>query len=42
LVPLMAWARIVEKRHTLKETIVGGAMGVIFSFIAIYIVQFIR
>ncbi len=42
LIPLMAWARIVEKRHTLRETIVGGVMGVIFSFIAIYIVQFIR
>ncbi len=42
LIPLMAWARIVEKRHTLQETIVGGVMGVLFSFIAIFIVQFIR
>jgi membrane-associated phospholipid phosphatase len=42
LIPLMAWARIKEKRHTLRETIVGGIMGTVFSFIAIYIVQFIR
>lgn len=38
-VPLVAWARIVEKRHTLKETIVGAVCGITLTVIAIFIVQ---
>jgi hypothetical protein len=31
LIPLVAWARITIKRHTLSETIVGGILGVLLS-----------
>lgn len=41
LIPLVAWARIVEKRHTLPETIVGGVCGIGLTVIAIIVVQFI-
>lgn len=41
LIPLIAWARIIEKRHTLKETAVGALCGITLSLLAIYIVQFI-
>lgn len=37
LVPLNAWARIKEKKHTLNETIVGGLFGSFATIIAIYI-----
>lgn len=39
LIPLIAWARIVERRHTLKETIVGAVCGILLSVLALYIVQ---
>ena len=39
LIPLIAWARIVERRHTLKETIVGAISGILLSVLALYIVQ---
>lgn len=39
LIPLVAWARIVEKRHTLNETIVGAVCGMVLTVIAIFIVQ---
>jgi membrane-associated phospholipid phosphatase len=41
LIPLIAWARITEKRHTLKETVVGALCGIVLSLTAIYIVQFL-
>lgn len=31
LIPLVAWARVRTKRHTLQETIVGGALGILLS-----------
>lgn len=42
LIPLVAWARIVEKRHTLQETIVGALSGIVLSLLAIFIVQLIK
>jgi membrane-associated phospholipid phosphatase len=31
LIPLVAWARVKTKRHTISETIVGGALGILLS-----------
>jgi len=31
LIPLVAWARVKTKRHTVPETIVGGALGILLS-----------
>ncbi len=31
LIPLVAWARLRIKRHTLPETVVGGLLGVLLS-----------
>ncbi|MDO8269612.1 MAG: hypothetical protein Q7T54_03015 [Candidatus Levybacteria bacterium] len=42
LIPLVAWARIVKKRHTPQETIVGAVCGILLTVIAVNIVQFIR
>lgn len=41
LIPLEAWARIYEKRHTLQETIVGAVSGIVLSVFAIFIVQLV-
>lgn len=41
LIPLVAWARIVQKRHTIKETIVGAICGIVLTITAINIVQFV-
>jgi membrane-associated phospholipid phosphatase len=41
LIPLIAWARITEKRHTLKETIVGAICGIGFTLLAIIVIQFL-
>jgi hypothetical protein len=40
-IPLIAWARVHEKRHTIKEAIVGAACGIVFSMAAILVVQLI-
>lgn len=40
-IPVMAWARIIEKRHTLKETIVGFIMGTLLAIVGIVIVQYL-
>lgn len=40
LVPLVAWARIYNRRHTLKETIVGAICGCLLTLSAIIVVQF--
>lgn len=42
LIPLVAWARIIEKRHTLKETIVGAICGVGFTLVALNVVQLLK
>lgn len=31
VIPLVAWARVRINRHTLQETIVGGALGILLS-----------
>lgn len=31
LIPLVAWARLKIKRHTLPETVVGGLLGILLS-----------
>ncbi len=41
LVPIVAIARIVEKRHTVKEVIAGGLSGFGLTMLGIYVVQFI-
>ncbi len=41
LVPLIAWARIIQKRHTLSETIVGAFLGITLTVVSIYIVQLV-
>lgn len=41
LVPLITWARIIEKRHTLRETVVGVFCGAGLTLIAIFVVQFL-
>lgn len=41
LIPFIAWARIIEKRHTLKETVVGAFCGMTLSLAAVYIVKFL-
>lgn len=39
LIPLVAWARIIEKKHTLPETVVGGIIGGILTIGVYFIVQ---
>ena len=41
LIPIMAWARIAEKRHTLKETVVGFILGLLLALVGIFIVQYL-
>jgi hypothetical protein len=36
LIPLVAWARVTIKRHTLQETIIGGILGILLS-LCIYV-----
>lgn len=33
LIPMVAWARLRIKRHTLSETIVGGTFGILLSLV---------
>ena len=40
-IPLVAWARVLEKRHTVKETIAGGIAGSTLSIIGIFVVEYI-
>ncbi len=42
LIPLVAWARVIEKKHTPKETIVGAICGVGLTVAAITIVQLVQ
>lgn len=41
LVPLSAYARVVVKRHTISEVIVGAFFGVFLTLVGIYIVKLI-
>lgn len=41
LIPLVGWARVVLKRHTVKEVVVGAGCGIILSILGIVIVQLI-
>lgn len=40
LVPIMAWARIKERRHTYKETIVGFVLGLLLALVGVFGVQY--
>jgi len=40
-IPVMAWARVIEKRHTVRETVVGALMGSVLAFIGIIVVQYL-
>jgi len=40
LIPLVIWSRVKTHKHTLSETIVGGAYGAVFAIIGVFIVQF--
>lgn len=40
LIPIMAWARIIERRHTLRETVVGFLLGLFLALIGIIGVQY--
>jgi len=40
LIPIMIWARIKEKRHTFKETIVGLFLGLMLAIAGIFSVQY--
>ncbi len=39
LIPISAWARIKQKRHTPTETIVGAICGVTLTILGIFVVQ---
>ena len=39
LIPLVAWARIKEKRHTLSEAVVGGMLGILLSLIVYIVIE---
>ena len=41
LIPIMAWARVREKRHTLRETIVGFFLGFLLALFGIFSVQYL-
>ena len=41
LIPLIAWSRVKINRHTPKEALVGGILGIIFTII-IYIMMEVR
>lgn len=36
---LVAWARLVQKRHTMKEIIAGAMIGLVIGIISLYIIQ---
>lgn len=42
LIPLVAWARVIEKKHTPRETVVGACCGIILTILSICVVQFIK
>ncbi|MGH9857104.1 MAG: hypothetical protein ACRD4B_04595 [Acidobacteriota bacterium] len=40
-IPLVAWARLKVNRHTLQETIVGAALGILLSLGLYFVIKFI-
>lgn len=40
-IPLVAWARVLEKKHTPKETIAGFLSGSILAIVGIFVVQYL-
>ncbi len=42
LIPLMIWSRVITKKHSLNETLVGCVYGSVFAIIGVYVVQFFR
>jgi membrane-associated phospholipid phosphatase len=38
LIPLVVWARVMLRRHTLKQTMAGALAGAVFTFLALYII----
>lgn len=42
IVPLIAWSRVVMKRHTPRETVVGAICGFVLTLITIFIVQLVK
>lgn len=40
-IPLIAWARIVQKRHTLEETIVGAISGSVLTILGLIVIQYL-
>lgn len=41
LIPLVAWARIITKNHTKKQTILGATLGVLITLIVYVIFKYI-
>lgn len=41
LIPVMAWARVKEKKHTPKETLAGFIFGLVLALVSVFIVQYI-
>lgn len=41
IIPLVAWARIKEKRHTFPETVIGGLLGILLSLIVYLLVKLV-
>lgn len=41
IVPLIAWARIILKRHTLFEVFIGGLLGIVITLITFFLGKFI-
>lgn len=39
LIPISAWARIAQKRHTLSETVVGATCGIVLTVVGVFVVQ---
>lgn len=41
IIPLVIWARLVLKRHTLKEVVAGGFLGSIITLVTFFLGRFI-
>jgi len=41
LIPLIAWARVYRKRHTLLQTVLGSLLAVANTVLALYVVQLV-
>lgn len=41
LIPLVAWARIVNHNHTKQQTIIGGSLGILITLVSYVIFKYI-